>query len=53
MKKLYMAYHENGGNESFRIKGMAMLTIKATSDPCQQHNMLVADNYAKVILYRE
>lgn len=40
-RKLYMAYHENGGNESFQIKGGAMLTIKATSDPSQQHNMLL------------
>lgn len=41
--KLVMAYHENGGNESFEIgkRGGYMLGLKALSDPACTHNFIV------------
>lgn len=42
--KLKMVYHESGGNESFEVKGDAMLTLKSTSDVIQAHNQLVLEN---------
>lgn len=42
--KLKMVYHENGSNESFEVKGDAMVTLKSTSDATQAHNQLVLEN---------
>lgn len=39
--RLAMVYHENGGNESFEIKGGAMDTLKGASDSHGSHTQLV------------
>ena len=35
-----LIYHDNGGNEQFEVRGGAMLTVKASSDPHMSHNIL-------------
>lgn len=40
-----LAYHENGGNESFPFSG-SWLTLKANSDASQSHNFMVLKNDA-------
>lgn len=49
---LEMVYHENGGNESFEVKGGAMSTIKSESDTTQAHNQLVLTSPTAYIVRR-
>jgi hypothetical protein len=49
---LEMVYHENGGNESFEVKGGAMSTIKSESDTTQAHNQLVLTSPTSYIVRR-
>lgn len=39
--RLAMVYHENGGNESFEVRGGHMSTLKSFSDPNMSHNFMV------------
>ena len=50
--ELQMVYHENGGNESFEVKGGAMSTIKSESDTTQAHNQLVLASPTSYIVRR-
>jgi site-specific DNA-cytosine methylase len=50
--ELQMVYHENGGNESFEVKGGAMSTIKSESDTTQAHNQLVLTTPTAYIVRR-
>jgi site-specific DNA-cytosine methylase len=50
--ELQMVYHENGGNESFEVKGGAMSTIKSESDTTQAHNQLVLTTPTSYIVRR-
>ncbi len=50
--ELQMVYHENGGNESFEVKGGAMSTIKSESDTTQAHNQLVLTTHTSYIVRR-